>query len=135
MYTVKGYVGSKEKLRQYFTEYFVSKAHSFSSFRALFFGELERYIPVQKVPLFLVDFLVFGREHWWFICIFVKEDRMCRLKTGMGLRFYTLKFYIGFCTYHSLLGDCGIFLFDIFPHLLLKIQSAHQKMLRQKTKI
>ncbi len=123
MYTVKGYVGSEEKLRQYFTEYFVSKAHSCSSFRALLSGDLERYIPVQKASLFGC-FLHLGGNIGG---LFVKEDRMGRLKTGMGLWFFTLKFNIGFCTYHSLLGDCGIFLFDIFLCFFLKFPNIRQK--------
>lgn len=123
---MKGYVGSEEKLRQYFTEYFVSKAHSF---RALFSGDLERYIPVQKAPLFGCFLHLEGNIG----SLFVKEDRMCRLKTGMGLRFFTLKFNIGFCTYHSLLGDCGIF----FRHIstsFTKIPECSSKNTASKNK-
>lgn len=42
--------------------YSMSKVHPFCFFRALFSGNLEQYIPVQKAPLSLVDYLAFGNR-------------------------------------------------------------------------
>lgn len=60
--------------------YSVSKEHPFRFFRALFSRNLEQYIPVQKAPLFLVDYLAFenrtfvkGRVALWCVSTIYKS--------------------------------------------------------------
>lgn len=52
----------KELANGVYIGYSMSKVYSFRFFIALFSGNLEQYIPVQKAPLFLIDYLAFGNR-------------------------------------------------------------------------